>query len=76
MEAHIQHAAAVAPVIKGMVKAELAEVLSDAKAPLTTPLDIQTRPESLHAAAEILSKRPQLGKEWLKEIEDIQNEWE
>jgi hypothetical protein len=79
MKAHIRYEPSVAPVLEGMVRAGLIEVLPESNngfKPDAMDLEFEKRVEKIRAASLVLSQRPGLYEEWIREIEEIRKEWE
>jgi hypothetical protein len=83
MEAHIRYQASVAPVLEGLVKAGLIEVLEKEEA-ITEPINangliasqVEANLKSLQEAREVLSQNPNFYDEWKKEYDKMREEWD
>jgi hypothetical protein len=77
MEAHIRYAPSVAPVLEGLVKAGLIEVLEN-KHPSKnlSKEEIAARMAQLEKARGVLSKNPNFYEEWKRDIDKMREEWD
>jgi hypothetical protein len=78
MEAHIRYAPSVAPVLEGLVKAGLIELLVEepAKTTTLTPEEIQARMHKLREASRVIAQNPNFYEEWKRDIDKMREEWD